>query len=329
VSAGKAVKRCTFLDPQYALHAPLFRLDTIFCIRLLSQCKLYQPKSNYFNAKGGFVMVSNASAARALDGAQFLRLIADETRWLILRTLTLSDLRAGEIGEALRLPANALSYHLKRLRSAGIVRDRHSSADARDIYYHLDVDRLGSLYTAAGRSLYPGLLALSGDALSDGVPEPSRLRTGKALSRPLRVLFLCAHNSARSQIAEALLRQMGGAQVEVFSAGSAPTAVDPEAITTLQAMGIDASGLYAKSLDQFIGDSFDYIVTVCDRVRDVCPAFPNDPTQAHWSIADPATIEDSEQRAKAFYQAAVELQTRIRYLLLLPHPATDERFTVD
>jgi protein-tyrosine-phosphatase/DNA-binding transcriptional ArsR family regulator len=273
--------------------------------------------------------VPTTSAGSALEGAQFLRLIADETRWLIVQMLAFSDLRAGEIGAALRLPANALSYHLKRLRSAGLVRDRHSSADARDVYYHLDVDRLGTLYATAGDSLYPGLLALSGGAPTDDAPEPSRQRSGKALAQPLRVLFLCTHNSARSQIAEALLRQMGGAQVEVFSAGSAPTAVDPEAIKTLQALGIDTNGLYAKSLDQFTGDSFDYIVTVCDRVRDICPAFPNDPAQAHWSIADPAVIEDPEQRAKAFYQVAVELQTRIRYLLLLPHPATGERFTVD
>jgi protein-tyrosine-phosphatase len=94
-------------------------------------------------------------------------------------------------------------------------------------------------------------------------------------------------------------------------------------------MGIDTSGLYAKPLDQFVGDSFDYIITVCDRVRDICPAFPSDPAQAHWSIADPVMVEGPEERAKAFRQVAVELQTRIRYLLLLPHPATGERFTVD
>jgi protein-tyrosine-phosphatase len=82
-------------------------------------------------------------------------------------------------------------------------------------------------------------------------------------------------------------------------------------------------------LDQFVGDSFDYIITVCDHVRDICPAFSNDPAQAHWSIADPAVIEDPGQRVKAFYQVAVELQTRIRCLLLLPHPATSERFAVN
>jgi len=271
----------------------------------------------------------DASVASGLDGARFLRLIADETRWLIVRILAISDLRAGEIGAALQLPSNALSYHLKRLRTAGVVRDRHSSGDARDIYYHLEVDRLRALYAAAGDGLYPGLYALSGDAPGDLPAEPSPARTSKTLSRPMRVLFLCTHNSARSQIAEALLRQMGGDQVEVWSAGSAPTEVHPQAIATLQAIDIDTSGLYAKALDQFIGQPFDYIITVCDRVRDICPAFPGDPAQAHWSIADPVVVEDPEERAKAFQQVAVELQTRIRYLLLLPHPGTGERFTVD
>jgi ArsR family transcriptional regulator, arsenate/arsenite/antimonite-responsive transcriptional repressor / arsenate reductase (thioredoxin) len=276
--------------------------------------------------------VPRTSVAGSLDGSRFLRLIADETRWLIVRMLALSDLRVGEIGAALQLPANALSYHLKRLRAAGVLRDRHSSADARDVYYHLEVDRLRVLYAAAGDGLYPGLFALSSAGGNAGeVTEPSDARAGArtALSRPLRVLFLCTHNSARSQIAEALLRQMGGDQVEVYSAGSMPTEVHSDALATLQALGVDASGLYAKSLDQFVRNTFDYIITVCDRERDICPTFPNDPAQAHWSIADPVVIEDPDERAKAFRQVTMELQTRISYLLLLPHPATGERFTVD
>src|SRR5215467_9104469 len=109
------------------------------------------------------------SAASVLDGAQFLRLVADETRWLIVRMLAFSDLRAGEIGAALHLPSNALSYHLKRLRTAGVLRDRHSSSDARDVYYHLDVARLQDLYAASGNALYPGLFRLFNTAVpADG-----------------------------------------------------------------------------------------------------------------------------------------------------------------
>jgi protein-tyrosine-phosphatase/DNA-binding transcriptional ArsR family regulator len=288
--------------------------------------------------------VPDASTAGVLDGAQFLRLIADETRWLIVRMLAFSDLRAGEIGAALHLPSNALSYHLKRLRTAGVLHDRHSSGDARDVYYHLDVARLQDLYAAAGDALYPGLFRLfnlamaadgagsGSDGLSDGLAHDAQAELSDAptssrttLSRPMRVLFLCTHNSARSQMAEALMRSMGGDQVEVYSAGSAPTEVDPEALATLEEVGIDTAGLYAKSLEQFVGEQFDYIVTVCDRVRDVCPAFLRDPAQAHWSIADPVVIEDPGERAKAFGNTLTELQTRIRYLLLLPHPGTGER----
>jgi protein-tyrosine-phosphatase/DNA-binding transcriptional ArsR family regulator len=288
--------------------------------------------------------VPDTSAAGVLDGAQFLRLIADETRWLIVRMLAASDLRAGEIGAVLHLPSNVLSYHLKRLRTAGVLRDRHSSSDARDVYYHLDVARLQDLYAAAGDALYPGLSRLFTPAMSadgegsasdgrvdgsahDTRAEPSDAPTSSrtTLSRPMRVLFLCTHNSARSQMAEALMRSMGGDQVEVYSAGSAPTEADPEALATLQEVGIDTTGLYAKSLEQFAGDPFDYIITVCDRVRDVCPAFVGDPAQAHWSITDPVDIEDPERRAKAFRDTLTELQTRIRYLLLLPHPGTGER----
>src|SRR5262249_2283319 len=168
-----------------------------------------------------------------------------------------------------------LSYHLKRLRTAGVLRDRHSSGDARDVYYHLDVARLHDLYAAAGDALDPSLSPLflpalaagSGGSASDGrvdgsahdaqaepADAPASSRT--TLSRPMRVLFLCTHNSARSQMAEALMRSMGGDQVEVYSAGSIPTEVDPEALATLAEIGIDTTGIYAKPLEQFVGEQF-------------------------------------------------------------------------
>lgn len=249
---------------------------------------------------------------------QFFRVLADETRLVIVRLLALSDLRAGEIGDTLQLPSNAVSYHLKQLRSLGLLHDRRSSADARDVYYRVDLERLQRLYAEAGDVLHPGLTtADQAAALAAKTPMP-----------PLRVLFLCTHNSARSQLAEAILRQMGGDQVEGYSAGSMPTEVHPDAATVLRELGLDPTPLYAKSLDTFVGERFDYIITVCDRVRDVCPAFPGDPNQIHWSIADPAVVEDAARRLETFRQVAYELQTRIRYLLLLPHPATGQRFQV-
>lgn len=265
--------------------------------------------------------LADTDSTTPADGRRFLRLLADESRQAIVRLLAQSDLRASEIGAVVRLPPNAVSYHLKQLRAIGLLHDRRSSADARDVYYQLDIGLLHALYSAAGDALYPGMAASTQLAQPHEQPD-----TAPRLSRPLRVLFLCTHNSARSQMAEAILRQMGGDQVETFSAGSLPTEVHSEALMTLREAGIDTTGLSAKSLERFIGEPLDYIITVCDRVRDICPSFPGDPAQAHWSIADPAVVEDPYRRAKAFREVLSELQVRIRYLLLLPHPGTGERF---
>lgn len=245
----------------------------------------------------------------------FFRALADDKRLAIVRLLALSDLRAGEISAALSLPSNAVSYHLKQLSTLGLLQDHRSSADGRDVYYRVDLEHLDRLYMQAGDALHAGLV-------------PSEASGVEALSTPttpLRVLFLCTHNSARSQMAEAILRYLGGNNVEVFSAGSMPTEVHPNTIIVLRELGIDTSQLSAKSLDRFLGESFDYIITVCDRVRDICPVFRGDPFQIHWSFPDPVVVEDPEHRLAAFRRTAAELQTRVRYLLLLPHPRTGER----
>ena len=246
----------------------------------------------------------------------FFRALADDKRLAIIRLLALSDLRAGEISAALSLPSNAVSYHLKQLSMLGLLRDHRSSSDGRDVYYRVDLEHLDRLYMQAGDALHPGLVP----------SEQSNAGVKKPAVTPLRVLFLCTHNSARSQMAEAILRYMGGDNVEVFSAGSMPTEVHPNTLIVLRGMGIDTSTLHAKSMDQFLDQSFDYIITVCDRVRDTCPVFRGDPQQTHWSFPDPVVIEDPEEQLAAFRRVAVELQSRVRYLLLLPHPRTGERF---
>lgn len=266
---------------------------------------------------------------------QFFRVLADEARLRIVRLLVLGDLRSGEIGERLHLPANALAYHLKRLRVAGLVRDRRSSADARDVYYHLDLARLAMRYAEVGLSLHPGIVPFDNAASpmprslareeTDNTPEEGVVTP--LSSRPLRVLFLCTHNSARSQLAEGILRHMGGDHVEAYSAGSEPTRVHPETIALLREMGADPARHTAKSLERYRGESFDYVITVCDRVREICPSFAGDPAQAHWSFPDPLELDDPEQRRQMMRTIATELQTRIRYLLLLPHPSTGERLS--
>ncbi len=228
--------------------------------------------------------------------------------------LLLSDLRAVEITQQLGLPPNATSYHLKQLRGAGLLRDRRSSSDARDIYYSVDLEQLYALYDQAGDALRP-----------ESLPHSAPDRDNHYLDRPLRVLFLCTHNSARSQLAEGILRQLGGDLVEVHSAGSHPSEVHPEASALLEEWGIDTGMHTSKPIGRFVGQDFDYIITVCDRVREECPIFPGDPIQMHWSIPDPLAVEDVAERHAAFCAVRQELRVRIQYLLLVPEPATERR----
>lgn len=242
---------------------------------------------------------------------QFFRVLADQTRLAIVRLLVQSDLRAGEIVERIQLPQNAVSYHLKQLRAAGLLRDRRSSADARDIYYSIDLERMQSLYHYAGEALQIVPVARRGD--DPVVPGDDG---------PLRILYLCTHNSARSQFAEALTRNLGGSRVAAFSAGDTPTAIHPLTRALLAEWRIDPSGQESKSLDQFTGQSFDYVITVCDRVREHCPTFPGATAQIHWSIPDPTAVADEEGRRAAFRAVRHEVDVRVRHLLRQHLPDT-------
>lgn len=136
---------------------------------------------------------------------------------------------------------------------------------------------------------------------------------------PMRVLFLCTGNSARSQMAEALLRHMTHGGAEVFSAGTEPkAAIHPLARAVLEEkFHIDTAVLRPKHLSQFEGEQFDYVITVCDRAAESCPVFPGDPEQIHWSFPDPALLDPSAQRS-AFEKIASELTGRMRIWMALP-----------
>jgi ArsR family transcriptional regulator, arsenate/arsenite/antimonite-responsive transcriptional repressor / arsenate reductase (thioredoxin) len=241
----------------------------------------------------------------------FLKLLGHDLRWKLVSSLSHGDHRVQELVSLLNQPQNLVSYHLKQLRDAQLLAERRSTADGRDIYYSLNLEKLQALYGALGTALHPAF----------AVPElPENSGPGQAPNvQPTRVLFLCTENSARSQMVEGLLRQSGGSTVEVFSAGTAPSTVHPIAIRTLAEMGIDISQQQAKHLDIFRDQGFDYIITVCDRAREACPVFSEDAEAIHWSLADPAAVIGEEAQAQAFAQTAQQLTVRIRYLLALIH----------
>ena len=117
-----------------------------------------------------------------------------------------------------------------------------------------------------------------------------------------RVLILCTGNSARSQMAEGLLRQMAGDGLEVHSAGTRPGSVRPEAIAVLAELGIDIRGHWSKHVDTFAGQSFDYVITVCDHAKESCPVFPVRTRRIHWSFEDPAAATGDETHRLAEFR---------------------------
>ena len=131
-----------------------------------------------------------------------------------------------------------------------------------------------------------------------------------------RILVLCTGNSARSQIGEGLFRHEGGWRWDVFSAGTKPTSVRPEAIAVMREIGIDISNQRSKSVDEFKNDTFDYVVTVCDNARDTCPVFLGAKHRVHWGLEDPAAVAGGEEaRLAAFRRIRDQLHDRVKSLL--------------
>ena len=128
----------------------------------------------------------------------------------------------------------------------------------------------------------------------------------------IRVLFLCTHNSARSQMVEGLLRWVGGTDFRVFSAGTAATHVRSEAIKVMRELEIDISNQTSKILNRFIEQYFDYVISVCNRTNESCPIFPNAKGRIHWSSDDPSRVDgELADRLSAFRRARDDLQLRI------------------
>lgn len=242
---------------------------------------------------------------RQVSPPAFVQLAAHPVRWQLLTELAGSDLRVRELVASVGQPQNLVSYHLRLLRDSGLVTARRSSADARDSYHHLDLDRCAHALSATGAALHPALL-------------PSPPVAGVASGDRVSVLFACTGNSARSPIAEALLRHRSPGGVAATSAGSHPKAqLHPAAVQVLREhYGIDVAAQRPRHLDTFTGRRFDHVVTLCDKVREVCPEFGDRARRIHWSIPDPAAVEDTGGAGHpAFVRTAAEIDTRVRHLL--------------
>ena len=132
-----------------------------------------------------------------------------------------------------------------------------------------------------------------------------------------RVLFICTHNSARSQMAEGLLRHLGGERFEAFSAGTEATHVRPLAIKPMGELGIDISGQQSKTLDRYLNEPFDEVITVCDTAAEVCPVFPGAVRRRHWSFEDPSRATGSEaDQLEVYRRVRDEIRARIEEELL-------------
>jgi arsenate reductase len=137
-----------------------------------------------------------------------------------------------------------------------------------------------------------------------------------------RVLFLCTHNSARSQMAEGLLRSLGSDHFDAFSAGTEATHVRPLAIRAMGELGIDIACQDSKTLDRYLAEPFDYVITVCDQANDSCPLFPGGTRRLHWSLPDPSKAQGSEAEQLVVYcQVRDDIRERIEQELLAPQAA--------
>lgn len=237
-----------------------------------------------------------------------MRMASHPLRWSLLTELACSDRRVRELVVAVGAPQNLVSYHLGLLRAAGLVVARRSSFDGRDTYYHLDLVQCAAAFGDAATALHP---ALAPTAIAGRTPGSS-------------VLFLCTGNSARSPMAEALLRHRGHGRLRVASAGSDPKPrLHPNAVRVMsEDYGIDLGHRRPKPLTAIARRRFDYVITLCDKVRE----FPRDDhsaTAMHWSLPDPSAAADNNQASyRQFRRVATELNTRIEFLLpVLAHHA--------
>ncbi|HMJ80519.1 MAG TPA: MerR family transcriptional regulator [Candidatus Dormibacteraeota bacterium] len=207
---------------------------------------------------------------------------------LTLRRMGVAPLEAGSLA-TLCLERGAIDLDL-----APLIADQRSAITRQQAELRRLDDELDDLEHSIGAA---GRAARKGASMPDA---------------PIRVLFVCTGNSARSQLAEALLRQHGGDDFQVFSAGTTPKGVNPYTVRVLAEVGVDWSAARSKSVDEFLDQPFDYVVTVCDRARQTCPIFPGEHNTLHWGLDDPAEVEGTDaEKLAAFQRTRREIMARL------------------
>jgi ArsR family transcriptional regulator, arsenate/arsenite/antimonite-responsive transcriptional repressor / arsenate reductase (thioredoxin) len=261
-----------------------------------------------------------------------LGVLAHDLRWTIVGLLVPGDLRTSELVSRTGQAPSLVSYHLARLRDAGLVSARRSTADGRDSYHALDLDALGQAVALMAGQIHPSLIdsGVRGDVpgsrqeMSGSRQEVTGLPRGAAdpPARIAQVLFICSGNSARSPMAAGWLNHLGAGRVTARSAGVTPRPLHPLAVAAMAEHGVDIGSHQATLLDGFAEQLFTRVITLCDRARENCGELPDAPVAVHWSIPDPARAHPPD--LDAFRATARELRTRVRYLLPMLAEASAE-----
>lgn len=232
-----------------------------------------------------------------------LRNFGEPNRLVIISLLSTGPMLVSDICNASGLSLTLVSQHLRILRDSGMVQAERDSKDARAVWYSLNPQRIKEIQTALSMVFDMTKIV---DCRGLGAKQSPNLSREK-----FRVLFLCSGNSARSQMAEALLQHYGKGLIEARSAGTHPREVHPLTIKVLTEIGLDTKGLKTKHYSVFNQESFHYVITVCDRANEECPDFKGDYQRIHWSIADPVKDGNEDELINVFKQTREELAGRI------------------
>ncbi len=253
-----------------------------------------------------------------------LAALGQETRLDIFRMLAQrgsEGMPAGEIGARMALPSPTLSFHLNHLKYSGLIVSRRQS---RTVFYDAKLRTIDNLVEYLAENCR-------------GRAKPAvrnRPAIVTASGRPMKVLFLCTRNSARSIMAECAMNRWGGGRFEAFSAGSDPAgSVHSATLRLLKELKYETEGLRSKSWDEFAapdGAPLDFVFTLCDRAAaEACPAWPGQPLRAHWGVKDPLAFKGSSSVARRiFLKTYAALEQRIRIFTSLPIE-TLERFALE